>query len=507
MDERRRHTILLVALGGVAALLHLLTARDSYGLFRDELYYLANGEHLAFGYVDHPPLVGLVAWLSRSLLGDSMIAIRLLPALAGGGTVVVAGLLARELGGGRFAQVWTGVCCALAPLYVGHFGYLSMNAFDVLVWCGTAVVLARLLRTDDDRLWLAFGALAGIGLQNKLSVVFLGFGVVVGLILAGQWRRLTARRFWLGGLLAFAIFLPNLIWQAVHGFPTLEFMRNATLYKNRPLAPWEFLSAQTLMMNPVVVPAALAGLAFYFTRAGRPFRPLGWAFVVIVAVMITQRSKAYYLGPAYPLLLAPGALMIERLASRPRWGWLREAALVLVVGSGLVLAPLAKPILPVETHVAYMEGLGVAPSTGERKRLGRLPQFFADRLGWRELAETVAEVVDGLPPEERAAACVFGQNYGQAGAIDFYGPALGLPSAVSGHNSYWLWGPGDCSGEVLIVIGGDREDHEQSFEQVEEGAPYRCADCMPYEAEKTIWVCRGLRAPLPEVWSRTKHYD
>jgi 4-amino-4-deoxy-L-arabinose transferase-like glycosyltransferase len=507
LETSRRTSLLIVVLGAVTTLLHLLTAKDSYGLFRDELYYLANGAHLGFGYVDHPPMIALAAWFSRTVFGESMLAVRTLPALSGGASVIVAAWLTRELGGNRFAQFWTGLCTALAPLYVGHFGYLSMNAFDVLIWCLAAAVLARLIRTGEERLWLAFGVVAGIGLQNKLSIVFLALGVVAGLLLAGQWRRMTTRDFWLGGAIAFAIFLPNLIWQVAHGFPTLEFMRNATLYKNLPLAPGDFLLEQLTMMNPIAALAGLAGLAFYFTRGGRTYRALGLALLVIVMVMITQRAKAYYLGPAYPLLWAPGAVMVERLASRPRWGWLRGTATVLLVATGLMLAPLAKPMLPVETHVSYMEALGVAPSTDERKQVGRLPQFFADRLGWRELAQTVAEVFEKLNPEERDVACVYGQNYGQAGAIDFYGPDLGLPPAISGHNSYWLWGPGDCSGEVLIIISGDREDHERSFARVEEAARYTCDDCMPYEAHKTIWICRGLNPPLRDGWARTKHYD
>jgi 4-amino-4-deoxy-L-arabinose transferase-like glycosyltransferase len=499
--------LLPAALGGLTCLLHLLTAGDSYGVFRDELYYLACGEHLGFGYVDHPPLIGLIAWLGRGVFGDSLTGLRVLPALAAGATVFVTAMMARELGGGRTAQALAGAATALAPVYVGNFGILSMNAFDVLLWSAAAWIVMRLLRSGDARLWPWFGLVAGIGLLNKISMLFLGFGLVVGLLLARRFDVFREPRLWLGGAIAFVLFLPHLVWQAVQGWPTLEFMENATRDKNLPLAPWEFLSAQVWMMNPIVVPLALAGLGFYlFGRAGRPWRPLGWAFLVVVVLMITQRSKAYYLSPSYTLLFAAGAVLVGSLATRRALGWVRPVALALVVVTGLGLAPLAKPVLPVETYVAYAARLGVAPSTSERKSLGRLPQFFADRLGWRELAESVRQIVRSLPPEEQAEACVYGQNYGQAGAIDFYRDELDLPPALSGHNSYHLWGPGDCSGKVLIVIDGDRDDLLEIFESVELATTYRCDDCMPYENGKPIWICRNMRLPVETLWPRLRHF-
>ncbi len=505
---RERERALPALLGGATTLLHLLTASDSYGIFRDELYYAACAEHLDFGYVDHPPLVALLTALSRGILGESQLALRTLPAVAAGATVMLAALIVRELGGSRTAQALGAAATALAPVYVGNFGYLSMNAYDILIWTSITWVMVRLLRTRDPRWWIPFGVLAGVGLQNKLSILFLGFGLVAGLVMTRDWTQLADRRFWIGGVIALAIFSPHLIWQLVHGWPTLEFMHNATQVKNLPLSPVEFLSSQVLMMNPLAVPVALAGIVFtLFSRDGRPFRALGWCFITVTVLMISQRSKAYYLSPAYTMLFAPGAVMIGRLSSAPRWRWVGPLAIGLLVLSGLALAPLAKPVLPVERFVAYQALLGRKPSTGERKELGRLPQFFADRLGWRELAESVREVHEALPEADKRRACVFGQNYGHAAAIDFHGPALGLPAALSGHNSYHLWGPRGCSGEVMIVIDDDRESLESVFESVEQAGLYACDDCMPYESRKPIWVCRGMRIPLEDLWPRLKHYD
>ena len=503
-----RRYVLPLTLGAVTALFHVLTANDSFGLFRDELYYIACSERLGLGYVDHPPLVAWLTKLGRVVLGDSMLALRVLPALAAGGTVFCTAMTARAMGGNRLAQALAATAAAVAPVYVSIFGRVSMNPYDILIWSAAAWVLACILRDGHGRGWIVFGVLAGVGMQNKLSVLFLGFGLVVGLVLTLDRRMLTDRKLWIGGLIATALILPHVIWQIANSWPTLEFMENATRNKNLPLAPVDFLSAQILMMNPAALLMFVSGLGFLlFTRRGQPYRALGWAFVAITILMITQRTKAYYLSPAYTMIFAAGAVAVTALTSRRGLRWIGPFYIATLIVVGAIIAPLAKPLLPIERHIAYAAWLGQAPSTSERKAVGRLSQDFADRLGWPELAETVATVYDTLPADERERACIFGQNYGQAGAIDHYGPRYGLPPALSAHNSYWLWGPGDCTGEVLIVIGDDREDLESLFGQVELGATYTCADCMPYESDKPIWIARGIREPLDRIWAQIKHFD
>jgi hypothetical protein len=491
-------------LPGIAALTHLLTAKG-YGYFRDELYYLACGEHLGFGYVDHPPLIGAIAAAVRSLLGESLPAIRLLPTLAAGATVGLAGAIARELGGGRYAQILAGLATLLAPAYLGIFGILSMNAFDLLFWAAGWWLLARLLRTGDQRLWLAFGALAGVALENKISVLFLGFGIVTGLVLDRRWEIVRGRWLWIGGAIAGLLFLPHLAWQASNGWPTLEFMENARRLKMMPLSPAAFLGSQVLLAGPAALPVWIGGLVFLLLAGrGRPYRALGSACLAILVLMIGTHAKPYYLAPAYTLLFAAGGVAVETWAAHG--AAVRAAVMGLVVLGGLVTAPLAKPLLPLETYVRYAARLGIAPASDERHRLGRLPQHFADMRGWPELAETVARVYRALPRPDQERACIFGQNYGQAGAIDLFGPRLGLPKAISAHNSYYLWGPRDCTGEVVIVIDDDRETLESLFERVDQGATYNCDDCMPYEDDKPIWVARGLKVPLADLWPRIKQY-
>jgi hypothetical protein len=526
----------LAVLSAITLLFHVLTAKG-YGYFRDELYYLACGEHLGFGYVDHPPLVALIAASTRAALGESLWAIRFPSAVAAAATVWIVGATAREMGGGRFAQTLAALATMLAPIYVSLSSILSMNAFDVLFWAASWWIIARILREGtgggrerggesggggggreggegsagggsggDPRWWLALGVVAGIGLENKISVLFLLFGLAAGLLAARRWEAFRTRGPWLAGGLALLIFLPHILWQVAHGWPTLEFMDNARRHKMAPLSPPAFLSEQVLHAGPAALPIWLAGLAFFlFLRGGRPWRALGWAYLALLAVMIATRAKAYYLAPAHAVLFAGGAVAIEGWTSR-RPASLRAAIALAFALLSLPAIPLAKPLLPVDLYVRYAARLGMKPSTGERQALGRLPQFFADMHGWPELAAAVAKVYAALPADEQSRACIFGQNYGEAGAIDFFGKAYGLPKAISSHNSYHLWGPRGCSGEIMIVIGGDEEDLLEFFTSVTRGATFTCADCMPYENDLPIWVARGLRRPVSELWPTIRSF-
>jgi 4-amino-4-deoxy-L-arabinose transferase-like glycosyltransferase len=492
-------------------LFHLLTIRG-YGYFRDELYYLACARHLDWGYVDHPPLVAAITAAARALFGDSLFAIRLLPAVAAGATVLLTAAIARTLGGSRFAQATAALAALLAPIYLGLFSYLSMNSYDILAWAACFLLVAKILRGGDPRLWLAFGAVAGLGLENKISVLFLGFGLVVGLVASRRFEPFRSRWFWLGGLVAGLLFLPHVLWQVAHGWPTLEFMDNARRFKMVAFAPGDFLAQQALLPGPFALPLWLAGLGFFlFARAGRPFRPFGWAYLAVLAVILGTHGKPYYVAPAYTVLFAGGGVALERWIStwrRPTAAKIAQtAALALLLLGSLPPVPFAKPILSEDTFVRYAAALGRQPATDERHEMGRLPQFFADMHGWPELAASVAQVYRQLPESERSRACILGRNYGQAGAIDLFGPAQGLPAAISPHNSYFLWGPRDCSGETTIAIGYGRDRLEGLFQSLEPAAVFHCADCMPYEDGKTIWVARGPRQPFAGIWRELKSFN
>jgi hypothetical protein len=486
---------------------HLVTFRQ-YGYFRDELYYLANGAHLGFGYVEHPPLIGLIAWAVTSSIGTSLFAVRLLPALAAGATVSLSGVLARELGGGRFAQAVACISTMAAPCYLGLFGVFTMNAFDVLFWAVCFVILARIFRTGDERSWILFGVAAGVGLENKISILFLGFGLLVGLLLTRHRPMLTRGRVYLGGAIAALIFLPHVVWQWATGWPVLEFIRNATANKNVSFAPLTFLAQQVLQAGPLSMPIWIAGLGILLlSRRETRFRPLGWIYLAVLAVMLLTNAKPHYLAPAYTMLFAAGSVAWERTAAR--WGGapLRAALISILVLGGIVAAPMAKGILSEDNFIRYQAVLGVKVAAEERHTMGRLPQFFADMHGWPELASTVGTIYRSLPETDRTSACIFARNYGEAGALELFGPREGLPTIISGHNSYYLWGPRGCTGEVLIVIGDNRARLEQLFQSVEPTGATRCTDCMPYENDRPIWVARGIRQRLAAVWPQVKAYN
>lgn len=484
-----------------------LATYAGYGYFRDELYYLANGRHLGFGYVEHPPLIGLVSAFVERVLGTSLFAVRLLPAIAHAVTVALVAAIARQLGGGRTAQILSALAALLAPIMLGLFAFFSMNAFDIVFWALLWWIVVRYLRTGNERLWLLFGLVAGLGLESKISVLFAGFGVAAGLLIAGPRAAFRRPWLWIGGALAVLIFLPHVAWQAAHGWPTLEFIRNATEHKNVALSPLAFLGAQVTNVLPAV-PICLAGLGYLLlVPAARPYRAIGWAFLAVLLVMVSTNSKPYYLAPAYTALFAAGGVALERLGEGGAARLARGAVVAFLLGTGAVAAPMAKALLSEDAFVAYVSKLGLpAPTAGERVELPRLPQHFADMHGWPELAAAVGDVYQRLPAADRAKACIFAQNYGEAGAIDLFGPRHGLPPAISGHNSYYLWGPRGCTGDVLIVFGGSAEALSPMFASVERAATFTCKDCMPYENNRPIWVARGIKAPMKDVWPRTKHF-
>ncbi len=500
-----------LGLGAVKVALHLVSATAfGYGYFVDELYYLATAEHLAWGYVDLPPLLPALTALLSATLGDSLVVLRLVPALAGAALMVLTAWLAGRLGGGRLAQGFAALAVLVAPVRLAIDSLYSMNSIEPLIWTGCAAIVVYVLQGGDRRWWLGFGTLAGIGLLNKHSMAFFGVAVVVGLLATPEGRRtLRERWIWLGGLVAFAIFLPNLIWMASHGFPHFEMLANIRANgRNVALGPLEILAQQVLAHHPLALPLWLGGLGWLlFGREGRRYRVLGIAFLAVIAQMLVTDGRIYYPAPAYPMLFAAGGVAFEgwlarrRSASVRRWVPAAYAAALLV--SGAVLAPLFVPLLPPETHVRYAGALGFDQPRIETHELGPLPQIHADRFGWPEMAREVARIYHGLPPKDRARAAIFGQNYGQAGAIDLFGPELGLPKALSGHLSYHDWGLRGATGEVLIVMDDDRETLERYFEEVEHGGRVEHPYSMPYQ-HFDVWVCRRPKVDFAEVWPRLR---
>jgi len=499
------------SLAGAKVLLHLATA-GLYGFFIDELYFLACGQRLAWGYVDFPPLTAFQAWSARALFGDSAYAIRLFPALAGGALVLLAASLARELGGGRFAQSLAALSVLMAPVYLAFCSYLSMNSIEPLVWMGCAWLVVRLIKTGDTRLWLWFGLVAGLGLLNKHTVAIFCAALLAGLFFTDR-KLMANRRFFLGGLIAFVVFLPNLVWMARHHFPHLELLANIRRDgRDIDLSLLQFLGLEALFLHPLAVPLWLLGLfGLLVARDLKRFRCLGLAFLGCFAFFAMSHGshKAYYLAPAFPMLLASGAIVLERwIERRQGWGWLRPAYPAALAVTGALLAPTVMPLLSPQAFLRYTERLGIRQPRLENRATNAMPQFFADRFGWPEMVETVARVYNALPPEERARTAIFANDYGQGGAVDFYGPRFGLPKAIGGHLTYWLWGPGRYTGESLIVLGDEREGVERYFEEVIAVAEVGHPHAMRQE-HFTVFLCRRPKGwtTIAQAWPGLKQWD
>lgn len=486
--------------------LHLATS-TRYGYFRDALYYLACSEHLAFGYVDQPPLIAFLAWIARHTLGTSLPALIFWPALAGAFRIILTAAFAHELGVGRFGTVLAAALAATPGVWWVIDHQFAMNCLEPLLWGGLAYVVLRLTKTRNPKLWLAFGAIAGVGLLNKYSIVFFAAALIVGVLLTRQRTILFTPWILAGGAIAVLIFLPNLIWNIQNDWPFLELMRNVRATgKDVVLPPGQYLLQQVLMLNPVSFPFWFGGLLYLlFSRDAKMYRAFGWAFMITIAIFMITHGKDYYSAPAYVMLLAAGGVATERLLSA-RAKLLRPACFIWLLLGIVPLLPLVLPVLPIETFLRYQSHLPFEVPKTEQSFVGEtLPQYYADEFPWPGMVEAVARVYHSLTPEEQKRTAIFGNNYGQAAAIDFFGPNYGLPKAISGHQNYFLWGPRDYTGEIVIVLGDEEADAREHFESVTVAATLNNPYAYRYE-NLPILLCRGLKWNLQTEWSKVKNW-
>jgi hypothetical protein len=479
-----------------------------YPVFRDEFYYLACADHPALGYVDHPPLSILILFAWRAVFGDSIYALRVLPSLAGGLIVLLTSGLVGAMGGGAFARIFAAVSVLAAPTVFGITSFYSMNAFDFLFWLAALHLLVRLTRLEPSEAtsaWMALGVVLGLGLLNKISVLVLGAGIAAALILTPLRSHLLRRGPWIAAAIALALFAPHVVWQIQNDWPTLEFIRNASLHKNLSLGPWGFFTSQMLDFGPLNSLFWIPGLLWLLAaERARPFRGLGIVFVV--AFLSFMNGKAYYLAPAMLAPLAAGAVFVEGLLAQPRAPWLRPAVLVLLLSSAAIPLPIVVPLLKADRLGSYMQAIGIVPKQAERSALGVLPQHFADRFGWEELAQITAAALRSLNDGERRNAIIVADNYGEAGALNYYGRELGLPSAVSQHNNFYLWGPGNAAATIVITTGQSLEDLREVFEDVQPVAAMTDPLAMPYERADPVAICRRPKRPLMVLWVEGKKF-
>jgi hypothetical protein len=509
MTLDRNEKIIVGILASACFFMHLITnLTGAYGFFRDELYYIACSDHLAFGYVDQPPFSIYILKLSRLIFGDSLTAIRLVPTLAHTATIVVTALIVKQMGGRTYA-VFIGCLGVFASLiHVGMSLIFSMNAIDIFLWALAIYYLLRLINTNDNKYWIILGVVLGIGLLNKISVLFLGAGLFVGIVMTNrQW--FATRWLYVAGALAVLIFLPYVYWNITHDMAHLEFIDNASSGKYSARTRWQFVQEQILLPNPVSLLLWLGGLlALFFYEPLKKYRILGWIFLTAFLILFINRtSKGEYLAPGYAWLFAAGGIFIERKFISASVRWIKYVYPVLIVALLIFVLPMLLPILSVEEYIAYTKATGQEPTSAENKKLGDLPQFYADMFGWKEKVADVAKAFNTLTEEEKKKCAILSTNYGRCGAIDFFGGNYGLPKSIGTHNNYWIWGTRDYNGEVLIILGGDFEDHVDDFESVEPAGVSECKYCMPYENNVKIFICRGLKLNLKESWAEEKHYD
>jgi hypothetical protein len=490
---------ILILLALAKLVLHTLT-NGQYGWHRDELDILDNARYLDWGYVSYPPVTPFVARVGLVLFGPSLVGLRLFSALAMSSLMVLAGLMARELGGSRVAQITAALAVAIAPVTLLGGAMLTYSPFDALWWVLIAYLMIRLLRSDDPRWWLGIGAVIGLGMMTKYTMSFMVAGIVVGVLLARARRHLTSPWLWGGMALSLLIFLPNLIWQMQHAFISLEFTSFIHARDVRIGRAEGFLVEQLLFSaNPVTIPLWIGGLYFYFfAKAGQRYRTLGWMFVVPFVLFFVTQGRSYYLAAAYPMLIAAGAVLMEQwlaLLHTSRARLLRATVWVTFAISGTLFAAVALPIAPVNSEWWNT----VSEINGE----------FKEEIGWPELVQTVAGIYAALPAPDKPQTGILTGNYGEAGAINLYGPAYGLPEAISGINSYWLRGYGDPPPQTLIVLGWNSVDANRAFESCQTAGLVTNRYAVGNEETRShpiILLCRGPREPWPDVWKRLRSF-
>jgi hypothetical protein len=479
-----------------------LATAGHYGFFGDELYYFACSKHIAWGYVDHPPMVAFLTFMSTKIFGETMFSLRLMSGLAGAITVLLTARIAGILGGNKFAQSLSAIsiCCALA--FPALSSFFSMNPVDIMLCTLFVLLFISTINEPTKTKWMGLAIIFGAGLLNKYTFLVLGFSLFISLIITRRWSILKSPWLYFSGAAGFLIFLPHILWQINHGWPTLEFMHNATEYKNLSLSPLVFLIQLIIGLNPFTLPIWISGLLYLlFNKNVQKYRFLGWTAVIFLLIYMIQNSKFYYVVPIFPLLLGAGSVPAEKFLYKFKVKWPRWLSVATLIVSGTILMPLAVPVLPVKQFVEYAKTLGLWNMIRMEKGEGDvLPLHYVYRLGWEELVNTVGNVYKTLPQNERDSCAVLASWYGIAGAIDHCGPKVGLPNAICPRNSYWLWGTRNYSGNIVLAVGYSADYLKKFFNSVEHVAHFD----QQYAYGADINLCKEPKASLNDMWLQLK---
>lgn len=486
-----------------------------FGYYRDELYFIDCAKHLAWGYVDQPPLVPFLVWLTGPL-GYPVWGLRFFPALFAGVTVLFGCAIARELRGGAFAQALTGLTIVLAPGLIGIAYGLSTELLSPAAWTAMIYLTVRLVNTRDTRLYYAMAGVMTIALYSKYSIAGCAAALAIGLLLAGHSDLLKSRRLAIGAIVTAVLVLPNALWQIAHGLPMLEVIHNDQLNRhalangmadespNRWINALYMFGLQFAYNNPLFAPVWIAGLIFAWRQ--QRYRFLTVAYLLLLGVLILTIGRGYYIQGVYPALFAAGAVAIERaVALRSRA--LKSAILAVTFVAGLPMFPLSLPILPLPSYMAYERAIGLSRPAPPDGKSHLINPMFADQLGWKTMSATVAEAYWSLPPAQRRITAVFADRYAYAGALDYYGPQFGLPPVISPNNNYYLWGTRGYSGQSMVAVGAtDYWLLLHWFGSVKQIAVYRNEYRWMLEGPLPIYLCTHPRVPLAAMWPALKYY-
>lgn len=498
-----RSHVLWLALIAIALFVLRLYSNQHYGFHRDELALLDDARSLAWGYVAYPPLTPALARISLELFGDSLTGFRMFAALAHSIAAVLAGLIAREMGGTRATQIVAALFTALTPFSMVAGGLMQYVSIDYLWWVLLAWLVLRLVNSGNPRWWLAIGAVIGLGMLTKYTMVFFVAGIVVATVATPLRAHLRSRWLWIGAAVSLLLFLPNALWQWQHGFISLDFLQSIHARDVRIGRTRDFLIEQ-LYGNAglMALPVWLAGLAWLIlSKAGRRYAVVAWMYAVPLLLFALVQGRAYYLAPAYPMLLAAGCVAIEQFLHRQgplRAGYAFTGTALLTVW--VVLMAMASGLI----------GLQFSPVNSMGWRISRAAHDnFAEQIGWPELVVEVARIYNALPAAERAHTAVFTNNYGEAGAINLYGPKWGLPVAISPVNSYWYKGYGSTPPTTVIVLGDSPEDIADTPADCVLAGRVRNSYGVPNEETEEhpdIFVCRNLRVPWAQAWPKMQKF-
>jgi hypothetical protein len=487
--------------------LHMYSA-PGYGFFGDELYTIALSQHLSFGYVDLPPLVPVLVALSRSLLGESLFAMRIVPALAGSATLIFVCLIAKEFGGKAFAVLVSALGFIFAPLWLGSNSIFCYDSIDQLVLACFLYVLVRFLQSGNKRLWLVLGLIAGVACMTKMTLLFLGPGFLIALLLSKHRKDLLTPWPWLGGALCVVVVSPYLFWQIANQWPTLEYWNNYGANRVYEASLPQYFTNILIYMNPFLLPLWIAGLYRIFRRLnGVDYSFLGILFLTTLALQFELHASVRLLGTLFIPLIAAGAVFLEEMLTGRRWEkGVKVTATAYLLITGIYLIPMSLPVLPLDLYAVYSRPVKPLSQSLREFNGGSsyYPVLLSGRMGWDELAAGVAEVYNELPAQDRATAGIFAGWYMQAGAIDVLGPQYGLPHAVSGSLTYYLWGPG-YSWDVMIIIGGVSNPLGMFFDSCEQKATV-AQEYNTQNGYSRIYVCRNPKIPADKIWSSMKSY-